>query len=63
MPAVMPAQACAVAQMWMHRSHALVVGRVDAITTAQPAAREATTGPLLYWHGAYGALISASAEG
>lgn len=55
--------ACTVAQMWVHHSHALVVGRVDAITTARSTSGEATDRPLLYWHGAYGALTSASVDG
>ncbi len=53
--------ACTLERTWLHRSHALVVGRVSTIT-GSVRAPEATTAqrdparPLLYWQGDYARL-------
>lgn len=54
--------ACTLERTWLHRSHALVVGRVNTITGAvQAPPHHAPAGPLLYWQGDYAGLAAVSA--
>jgi flavin reductase (DIM6/NTAB) family NADH-FMN oxidoreductase RutF len=56
--------ACTLEHTWLHRSHALVVGRVNAITGAALAPKHRDpVGPLLYWQGDYARLADVSASG
>lgn len=48
--------ACEVVQIYTHRGHALLIGRVTALNARPP-----DSGPLLYWQGDYG-LLSESDE-
>lgn len=56
--------ACTLERTWLHRSHALVVGRVIAITGAvQAPTHPDPAGPLLYWQGDYARLADVSGSG
>lgn len=59
---------CTLERIWLHRSHALVVGRVSSITgVAQASAptpgHRDSAGPLMYWQGDYARLADVSESG